>query len=402
MNAPAPLTPPESDLTGYNFMPLDVVRFAQSDLVSFAPPEAIVAAILLWGASWHQRPAGSLTNDDRALANLAGYGRAVGEWLKVRDDALRGFVLCSDGRLYHPVVAEKVREAWLGRLKQRWRTYCSAVRMHNSRNGDDDQRTAPSFEDWLEHGRPDKVASAAKAMHQRALPLDEGAQHDAPLRATPGDVARISGSKGKGEGQGEGEGEGDSREHHQRESAKSVDDAFDFVSVADRLARLAGIPHSQPSQVARNLDMVRSWRADDIDIDAVVVPIIERYRQDKPDERLTTLRFFDSSVRAKVAALAAKGRGKPHKSAMAGLAVKPLANRDQLDDRVARIRSSLNGKAEHAPDVIALSIDPTDDGDVLVVTARSSFAASRVDRPLFQRLAADIIGPDADAVVRHQ
>lgn len=183
----------------------------------------------------------------------------------------------------------------------------------------------------------------------------------------------------------------------------SAVDAFDLIAATDRMARLAGVPHSQPTKIAANIEMVRGWVGDGIDLEEIVVPIIERFRLDKPDERLNTLRFFDGSVRAKVAANAAKGRGgKPHRSAMSAPPVKPLAVRDQVDERVATIRKALNGKAEHAPDAIALSVEL--DGDqcpTLVITARSSFAASRIDRDLFVRLASEHLNPVADIVVRH-
>ncbi|OAE96749.1 hypothetical protein AYJ54_36325 [Bradyrhizobium centrolobii] len=103
-------------------MPLDVVRLRDSDLTVLASGEAFRAAVLLWCASWHQMPAASIPNDERILAKLAGYGRDVESWAKVRDDALHGFVECSDGRLYHPVVAEKALEADDHRKKQRERT----------------------------------------------------------------------------------------------------------------------------------------------------------------------------------------------------------------------------------------------------------------------------------------
>jgi len=152
-------------------MPLEVVRFAGSDLVAFEEPAAVIAALLLWGASWHERPAGSLSNDERALARKAGYGRAPREWEIIREGALRGWVECSDGRLYHPVVAEKVRDSWLSKLKQRHRTYCSAIRQHNSRHPDE-QKEAPSFEDWLESGQPTAVKRGNPPMQQENLPLE--------------------------------------------------------------------------------------------------------------------------------------------------------------------------------------------------------------------------------------
>ena len=103
-------------------MPLDVVRLRDSGLTAKATGDEFRAAVLLWCASWHQHPAASLPDDDDELANLCGYGRAPKEWKKIREGALRGWVKCSDGRLYHPTVAEKAREAWQSKVAQRART----------------------------------------------------------------------------------------------------------------------------------------------------------------------------------------------------------------------------------------------------------------------------------------
>lgn len=117
-----PLVSAEVDLRDFAFMPLDVVRLRDSGLTAKATGDEFRAAVLLWCASWHQVPAASLPNDDAELANLCGYGRAMREWKRVRDGALRGWVLCSDGRLYHPIIAEKARDAWQSKLAQRART----------------------------------------------------------------------------------------------------------------------------------------------------------------------------------------------------------------------------------------------------------------------------------------
>jgi hypothetical protein len=116
---PSPLTPADCDLRDFSFMPLDVVRLRDCDLSVHATGDEFRCAVLLWCASWHQVPAASIPNDDVVLAQLAGFGRVVKEWLKVRAGALRGWVECSDGRIYHPVVAEKANEAWAGRLAYR-------------------------------------------------------------------------------------------------------------------------------------------------------------------------------------------------------------------------------------------------------------------------------------------
>ena len=113
---PAPLTPPDCDLRGMPFMPLDVVRLGDSDLFALSTGDEFRAAVVLWCKSWRQVPAASLPTDDRLLARLSSTGP---NWPKVKAMALREWVLCSDGRLYHPLVAEKAREAWRNRQMQR-------------------------------------------------------------------------------------------------------------------------------------------------------------------------------------------------------------------------------------------------------------------------------------------
>lgn len=113
---PAPLTPPDCDLRDFVFMPLDVVRLRDSDLAALESAEACWCAVLLWCASWHQLPAASLPNDDRILAQLAGFGKVLKEWLRIRDGALRGWIECSDGRLYHRVIASFANRAWEAKL----------------------------------------------------------------------------------------------------------------------------------------------------------------------------------------------------------------------------------------------------------------------------------------------
>lgn len=112
---PDPLVAADVDLTDFAFMPLDVRRLRDSDLAALETPEACWFAVLLWSAAWHQVPAASLPNDDRILAQLAGVSRK--RWGKVRDGAMRGWVLCSDGRYYHPVIAEKAMNAWSARVR---------------------------------------------------------------------------------------------------------------------------------------------------------------------------------------------------------------------------------------------------------------------------------------------
>jgi hypothetical protein len=108
---PIPPVYPDLDLRDFPYMPLDVVRLRDSESVVLTTGEEFRAAVMLWCAAWHQVPASSLPNDDRILANLAGFGRDVKGWMEVKEGALRGFYVCADGKLYHSVIAEKATEA---------------------------------------------------------------------------------------------------------------------------------------------------------------------------------------------------------------------------------------------------------------------------------------------------
>ncbi|QNK68450.1 DUF1376 domain-containing protein [Variovorax sp. PAMC26660] len=208
--APAPLTPEDCDLQDFPFMPLDVARLRDSDLASDESPEACWAAVLLWAASWHQVPAASMPSNDNWIAKQAGYaqrGKISEDWAGVREGAMRHWLLCSDGRLYHPVVAEKARDAWAAKLAQRWRTECGRIKKHNDRHpGANVPR--PTFEQWIASGRP--VGQPLYVPNDPApRPEGHGARPagDTPAGAS-GHPPRVPGETAS-KGQGEGEGQGD-------------------------------------------------------------------------------------------------------------------------------------------------------------------------------------------------
>lgn len=118
MKISEPMTPSDCDLRGLPFMQLDVVRLIDSDLFALSTGDEFKAAVALWCKSWLQVPAASLPDDDRVLAHLSAAGS---RWKKVKTLALRGWIKCSDGRLYHPTVAEKALHAWKARTAQRER-----------------------------------------------------------------------------------------------------------------------------------------------------------------------------------------------------------------------------------------------------------------------------------------
>lgn len=115
----SPLVPSVVDLRDFPFMPVDIVRLLGSEFHTRANDSEWRAGVTLWMRSYHQVPAASLPNDDDALCRLADLGRDLKTWRKVKANALHGWIECSDGRLYHKVVAEKALEAWLEKLAQR-------------------------------------------------------------------------------------------------------------------------------------------------------------------------------------------------------------------------------------------------------------------------------------------
>lgn len=182
---PAPLTPADCDLTDFAFMPVDVRRLRDSDTAAMDDPEGFRAAVILWCVAWHQVPAASLPDDDGALCRLAGYGRDTKTWRRAKEaGALRGFVKCSDGRLYHRVIAEKARESW--DKKQGYRDRMEKARTAKKQGKSQDNDTINNGDNPPTITQP-ITASIIEPM-----------------------IDTVTGHKGQGQGEGEGQGERDS------------------------------------------------------------------------------------------------------------------------------------------------------------------------------------------------
>lgn len=114
-----PLTPVDCDLRSFPYMPVYIDRLLGGDFFTQANDAEFRAGFVLYLKSFREVPAGSLPNDNRSLTRLAELGQDVAKLKRIKPVALRGWTCCSDGRLYHPVVATVVLEAWLERLKAR-------------------------------------------------------------------------------------------------------------------------------------------------------------------------------------------------------------------------------------------------------------------------------------------
>jgi uncharacterized protein YdaU (DUF1376 family) len=117
-----------SDLDGFM---LNAERLMSSELLALHGNDVLGAALLLWCRAWKQRPAASLPDDDRINAAFARL--SLKKFREIKDAVMRGFVKCSDGRLYHWFL--------LARQLRRTRGRCSfregALLMRNgSRSGE--------------------------------------------------------------------------------------------------------------------------------------------------------------------------------------------------------------------------------------------------------------------------
>ena len=121
VDRPAPMSPPECDLRGYEYMPLFGHRLFNSDFNDMANAEEFRAAMKLWWAAWQQCPAGSLPNNDTALARLSDFGRDLEGWLKIKKVALHGFIECNDERIYHPLICNEAQIAFAHRRRDKER-----------------------------------------------------------------------------------------------------------------------------------------------------------------------------------------------------------------------------------------------------------------------------------------
>lgn len=205
---PDPMVPAEVDLRDFKTMPLDVQQLRDSRFASEVRPEAFRAGVLLWCAAWHQKPAGSLPNNDAELAKLAGYGFVVKEWRKVKTEALTKFILCSDGRWYHEEVSERVLTAWGSRLEHFYDRAKERLRkLNKGRSLESPPRQAIAeltFDEWnqqrISAGIPMEKADAFRGIPTTPAGTSAGFPAESP-------------TKGEGtERRGNGEGEGTERE----------------------------------------------------------------------------------------------------------------------------------------------------------------------------------------------
>jgi hypothetical protein len=168
-----------------NCKPGDLVTPAGCVLQDF--PHTPIFRARLFGSSFHARATrcrvarrrdavaqvvgpgarGSLPDDDIELCRLAELARDLKTWKKVKAGALRGWVKCSDARLYHPVVAEGVNNALDAKTAQRDKTLkarIAALEKKLKEASDESQKEALTEE--IRKSETESVTEGASVCHR--------------------------------------------------------------------------------------------------------------------------------------------------------------------------------------------------------------------------------------------
>ena len=130
---PAPLVTADVDVRDLDGFMLNVERLMASELVALSSHEVVAACLFLWCRAWKQMPAASLPDDDRVVAAYSRLPPA--RFRKLKPEILRGFVKCSDGRLYHRVLAEEATRAFARKTTYLTRREKDAERLRKWREG---------------------------------------------------------------------------------------------------------------------------------------------------------------------------------------------------------------------------------------------------------------------------
>ncbi len=292
-------------------MPLDVARLRDSEIAALDNAEAFRAAVMSWCAAWHQIPAASLPNDDSALCRLLGYGRDLRTWKKLRAaGALRGWVECSDGRLYHFVVAEKAMGAWIEKLLQRLRSAAGNAK----RWGIDFDPEETNAEIDVAYGMLAAINPKSRALAKRKpTSAKKGVLEGVPKGHAEGlPEPSLNDPKGQGQGQGQGNIEDDVVEAREPDDDRTIDPGPETADPAtiliaefdDARAAAFGETRRRPWPSAQDLPVARRWLEAGADA-TLCRAVFDASMQRSAAANATppeTLKYFDAAVANAIAA----------------------------------------------------------------------------------------------------
>lgn len=283
-----PLTPSNCDLQDFDYMPMLVAKLFSSEFHALSDDTTWRAGVTLWLKSWHQVPSASLPNDDIQLARIAEFGRDVKGWKKVRSAALRGWIECSDGRLYHPVVAERALEAWLEKLTQR-----IASGTGNAK------RWGSDFDADSIKAQQEETLALLKALNPQSNAIAKYVRRQSQKRPTGNPERNPTGITSANETESQGKGKG--KEEYKDTTLLSAGAISDLPDWPDARALAA---ECGPGMVAFEADPmliqtsgeISLWKQQGFDLNLDVRPVLRaKTAQDRP-RPINSWKFFTAAI----------------------------------------------------------------------------------------------------------
>ena len=289
---PAPLTPPDCDLRGLPYMPLDVIRLIDSDMFAETTGDEFKAAVALWCKSWTQVPAASLPNKDMVLAHLSGN---AAKWKRIKEGAMRGWILCSDDRWYHPVVAEKALAALPGREEFNHKRSAEAERKARER---EDRKAL--FEALRGHGVVPDWNVSTKALRALAAQYlsQQPPEHVTDSKRDMSQPVTVCKGEKKGEGELTSTTSSSSSQASTEVGAGQQHDDDDRPEERKRETEIASLLRQQGVEARPTDSFIRmTWAPDPRVTDDVLLVAITKAKKFKPDEAIP-LAYLDKAVQS--------------------------------------------------------------------------------------------------------
>lgn len=323
---PEPLTPSEADLQDFPYTPIYRAWLFGSSFHAKANDAEWRAGVTLWLKAQDQKPAGSLPDDDLELCRLAELGRDTKTWKKLRPRALHGWFKCSDGRLYHEVVAKVTNEQWQEKLDQRNRTRNARIAALEKRLSDAKTQSAK-----------ENISAELQRLRQEAV--------TAPPQKP---VTETKGRKGK-EREGNKERENPTQPSSSdaaRGEPVSLKGGVGFDPRFGEVVRRASEILSNPNVLVWN--RVEVWLKSGADPELDIYPTLTSA---KPQWRSNNLQFFDHHIaNAKATRLKPMPDGQARHARSNGAV--PIAQTSQSDaDEVERINAGFIRSGSYQSDV---------------------------------------------------
>lgn len=214
------------------------------------------------------------------------------------------------------------------------------IREIKKRDGKSDQARAAAFARWHNDDQPELPIEGGSGDYPRIksrkteehIDLKSGKNGQKPQKSANSDDADASPTRARArprdsETQKEEEESSPAANPKPRVAQADADaDLPDLLGITHRLCRMGGVSMVRPSAHKTNMDIVKHWIAEGIDIEAIVIPAIEAQFKDTRETTIGSLSFYGARVARDQARAVANGHGPPTREWTAEEQAKYLAS----------------------------------------------------------------------------